>query len=355
MRTNKGYKGFIAKSTIISMLALSVGTGSAWADEAETQPSVATDAAATTSTTEQTTTTDLTSTTEVEQETPSLLPGDFFYFIKTMYERIQLAAASGDLDEAILLAQFAKERLAESAALYKEGKAELAEETLQRALAQQQQAVDAAASAETTDSNVEEEAAESTTPASTPAAESTDATATSVSEDQPAEDVNEEEEEADTEQADKVKSSLQHNIVALTAALEKVKNPQAQSSLLKNITKSFAKLEKKLTKLSEKNQDGEAAMSESTTVAVPATTTADGQETNASADASVESTEASAGDNDNDAASVKPSQEKKQKPNKEKDQKQPSGKPEAKQQNKSEKSQGNADRGKSAEHKKEAK
>lgn len=341
MRT--GIKGFIAKSTIISLLALSMGTGPAWADEAETQPTVTADVAATTGATGATA---AILTTEPEQQTPSLLPGDFFYFVKTIYERIQLSFAANDMEEAILLAQFAQERLAETAVLFEKGEAEIAEETLKRSLSQQQQAIDTAvfvtdsattdSTPETSDSSVEADAA------------AQGAVATDV------QTPTEEEEGADSEQADKVKNSLQHNIVALTAALEKVKNPQAQSSLLKNITKSFAHLEKKLTKLSEKNEEVAATKAERAAKAVSSATTAPvGEETAASTDENAESTETEVDDNDNE--SVKPRQEDKQKPKKAKEQQHASGKPSDKQQKKPAKSHENAGKNESAGPKKEAK
>lgn len=176
MGTPKSFKGFIAKCTVISMLALSIGTGSAWADDTESQVAVTANA-------------ESTSTTETEQETTTLVSGDLFYFVKTIYERIQLAFASNDMKEAILLAQFAQERLIESAILLEEGQAD-------------------------------------------------ETAVTTTTDEKPAE----------------AQPALQHNIVALAAALDKVNNPQAKRSLLKNITKSFDHLEKKLTKFSTKNE-----------------------------------------------------------------------------------------------------
>lgn len=217
------------------MVAFSFGTGSAWATEAESK---STETVATTNPL------------KTDQPAITVLPGDFFYFVKTIYERIQIAFAEDNVEEAILLAQFAKERLAESAALLKKGEVEKAEELLQDSLAQQQKAIDAAASVvepvATTDTAAVGEAQQPAAPA--------------------------EDEAVDPDQAVKMKNSLQHNIAALTAALEKVKNPQAQQSLLNNMTKSFAKLEKKLTKLSEKKEEIAAQKSELTNQAVAAAT-----------------------------------------------------------------------------------
>ncbi|TYP79243.1 DUF5667 domain-containing protein [Paenibacillus methanolicus] len=260
MRT--GLQTILAKTTVVSLLAFSFGTATAWADETNTQSALTADAAVTASMT------------DIGEDAPSLRPGDFFYFVKTMYERIQLAFANDDMEEAILLAQFAQERLAESAALLEEGKTQIAEVALQRSLAEQQLAVETAASVV---------GAEPAVPA-VPAGQETQAVVAALAGaetgDSPAdadetETSTEEAESVEPAVADKVKHSLQHNIMALTAALEHVNNPKAQQSLLKNITKSFAKLEKKLTRLSGKSaasttsetDDAEAALSANDTAA----------------------------------------------------------------------------------------
>ncbi|MDQ0116166.1 DUF5667 domain-containing protein [Paenibacillus harenae] len=342
MHSTKDIKGFIAKSTIISMLAFSVGTGSAWADEAGSQSTITADDAATTSSPEN------------AQEAPSLLPGDFFYFVKTIYERIQLAFASDNMEEAILLAQFAQERLAESAVLLEEGHAEIAGETLQRSLSQQQKAIDTAASV--IDPVATYEHAESTDPsAEERAVESKVVNTTSDDEDQLSEDANEEEEGVEPAKADKVKNSLQHNIVALAAALDKVSNPKAQSSLLKNITKSFAHLEKKLTKLSGKSEEEDTTSKTELTAQAAASTTTTAVSSQRSEQDASSATAGSVSTNSvvEDNKSAKPLQEDKQKRKKEKEQQQAS----KKQLNKPTKSHENAGKSESARqnHKKETK
>ncbi|MGG3467874.1 DUF5667 domain-containing protein [Neobacillus pocheonensis] len=144
-------------------------------------------------------------------EAPSLVPGDFFYFVKTMTEKIRLAFTVDDYKEAKLLAEFAAERIAEANVLFKDGKTEEAASLLKEAIATQEQS----------------------------------------SENLPAtEDVS-----SDDTQSDEVavQSKLAHNIDALCAALAHVKNPTAQQAIMKNIQKSFAKLEKKAAKLEEKD------------------------------------------------------------------------------------------------------
>ncbi len=59
------------------------------------------------------------------------------------------------------------------------------------------------------------------------------------------------------EQVLKVKTDLQHNILALASALEKVGNPKAQLALMKNIEKSFTHLDKKLSKIESKEKLGQ--------------------------------------------------------------------------------------------------
>ncbi len=78
---------------------------------------------------------------ESETETPDLLPGDFFYFVKTMYENIRLALTVNDVKEARLLTAFAQERLEEANALLAQGKSKEANLSLQKSLETQQSAV----------------------------------------------------------------------------------------------------------------------------------------------------------------------------------------------------------------------
>lgn len=207
------------------MLAFGVGTGSAFASE-EANP-----APSPTVTTELSTEVAISESTE---KTPSLLPGDFFYFIKVVYEKIQLSITTDDVKEAKLLAGFAQERLSEAAALHAQGDTEKSEQVLQKSFENQQLAI------ELVDSKADED-----------------------------------NEEKDLEQAVEVKSDLQHNIIALTAALEKVKNPQAQQSLLKNIIKSFGHLEKKLAKLESKAQVEQASETSTDQETAPAVAPAD--------------------------------------------------------------------------------
>lgn len=238
-RTGSKRNTFIAKSALIGMLALGVGTGSVLASGEESAPissaTVTADAPVVTAVTESTEKTD---------KTPNLLPGDFFYFIKSIYENIRLSITADNVKEAGLLAEFAQERLSEAAALHAKGETEKSEKALQKSFENQQVAIELVAT-----------------------------------------EAEEENEGEDLQQAAEVKSDLQHNILALTSALEKVKNPQAQKSLLKNIIKSFGKLEKKLAKLENKASEEPTSASiteqaeESSTAKQDAVTSSEGTAT----------------------------------------------------------------------------
>jgi hypothetical protein len=212
---------FFAKSALISMLVFCVGTGSAFASgeaaDPISTPTITTNVSAEAAVSEN------------KEKTPNLLPGDFFYFIKVVYENIRLSITADDLKEAGLLAEFAQERLSEATALYTKGETEKSKQVLQKSFENQQLAIELVAT-----------------------------------------EAEEENEDKDLKQAVEVKSDLQHNILSLTAALEKVKNPQAQKSLLKNIIKSFSHLEKKLAKLENKAQEEQTSEPLAEQVVVPA-------------------------------------------------------------------------------------
>ncbi|OLS37839.1 DUF5667 domain-containing protein [Bacillus sp. MRMR6] len=154
-------------------------------------------------------------TAEEEVKAPSLVPGDFFYFVKTMTEKIRLAFTFNDYKEAELLAEFTAERIAEANALIAEGQTEEAEALLQKAIETQEQANESLP-----------EVAEA--------------------------DTKEAVEGEETEAAE-VESKLAHNIDALLVVLAKVENPRAQQAIMKNIQKTFVKLEKKAVRLQEKD------------------------------------------------------------------------------------------------------
>ncbi|WP_040204203.1 DUF5667 domain-containing protein [Neobacillus jeddahensis] len=154
-----------------------------------------------------------------EVDEPSLVPGDFFYFVKIMTEKIRLAITADDYKEAKLLAEFSAERIAEANVLFADGKADEAAELLKEAIATQEQASEEL---------------------------------TNLDETSDTEDSRNEEESSDQVEVT-AESKLAHNIDALLMALGNVKNPTAQQALMKNIQKSFVKLDKRLGKLEEKD------------------------------------------------------------------------------------------------------
>src|SRR5690606_18852157 len=51
---------------------------------------------------------------ELEVKEPTLVPGEFFYFVKIMIEKVRLAVTFDEYKEARMLAEFAAERIAEA-------------------------------------------------------------------------------------------------------------------------------------------------------------------------------------------------------------------------------------------------
>jgi hypothetical protein len=187
---------------------------------------------------------------DTEVEMPTLVPGDFFYFAKLTIEKIKLILTMNDVKEAELLAKFASERLAEAEALFAQGEEKVAIETIEKALEDMQMA----------DTVVVEQQEKEETEETTVIEENV------VNEDQTKvdEDVKEEATETelpkteaptsddqtnDEEALEEIEKLVSQNIIALTAAMEKVQNPVAKAALKKNIEKSYAKLEKKLAKI----------------------------------------------------------------------------------------------------------
>lgn len=199
---------------------------------------------------------------ETKVEAPKLVPGDFFYFAKLTFEKIKLMLTTDDVKEAALLATFASERLAEAESLFKEGKEDLAVEVIQKALEDMKVA----------DSVVEEEKDTTTVDGEKVVTEDQTKTdgdvVTKPSDDKTTID---DKPTTDEEAVEEVKEILSQNIIALTAAMEKVKNPVAKAALQRNIEKSYAKLEKKLAKIEArlaKATEEEVKVEEATDVVV---------------------------------------------------------------------------------------
>ncbi len=177
----------------------------------------------------------------VQTETPSVVPGDFFYFAKIAFEKIKLAFTMDDAKEAELMATYASERLAEAAVLYGEGDEAKALEIIQTAIEymeDSQNLVDSETPASEEDEVTNDE----------PATNEDDEVNTEDENTTPSEDENTDEQEP----ANETETMIRNNIVALTAAMAHVGNENAKAQLQKNIDKTYAKIAKKLKKFEDK-------------------------------------------------------------------------------------------------------
>jgi len=169
-----------------------------------------------------------------DENSPSLIPGDFFYFLKTFVEKIQLAFTFDDVEEAKLLASFAEERIKEAEELFKSGDEDLALETLKEAV-ELMDDVEKVKEALYKEDESEDHLEESKNNVETPSEDDTKK-----------EDIN------------NVDELLSANIIALSKNLEKIDNPNAKDVLRKNLEKHKKKLQeklkKRLQKLEEKNK-----------------------------------------------------------------------------------------------------
>ncbi|WP_053365983.1 DUF5667 domain-containing protein [Bacillus sp. FJAT-27245] len=189
-------------------------------------------------------------TVQVQEDTakPELIPGDFFYFIKIALEKIKLAITFDKEKEANLLAGYAAERLAEAEELFNAGKEDAAVKTLQDGIAYLNE-YNAKAEETTSAEQESEETKAEEQKTDEPKAKSAEQQAETDGE--MAKDQLAEEEKAVEKDEDKAESSedlVRNNIIALKAALEKVKNPTARAALQKNIDKTLAKIAEKAEK-----------------------------------------------------------------------------------------------------------
>ncbi|MBS4188976.1 hypothetical protein KHA94_01935 [Bacillus sp. FJAT-49705] len=187
---------------------------------------------------------------ESDKETPSLVPGNFLYFAKITLEKIQLALTFDQEKEAELLAKFASERLAEADALFAKGKEDEAIKVIEKAL----ENIENADNIADENKNPKQENEDG----KTEGASSKDQNI--ANNDQSIDEVTVEDKGTEEDAIDEINELISQNIIALKAAMEKVKNPVAKAALQKNIDKSYAKLAKKIEKLDKKygsNQEPE--------------------------------------------------------------------------------------------------
>lgn len=162
----------------------------------------------------------------VEENDPAFVPGDYLYFIKSMMEKIELALTFDDLEKAHLLAEYTQERIKEANSLIQHGNTELAVETLNKSLENQELAVEY--------SGLSSETEQGAT-------------------DQP-----------NTEKNKELATIFKQNMDALILSLEKVDNLKAQKALAHNIEKSFDKLSKATEQLDKADQKYEEKFAEVT-------------------------------------------------------------------------------------------
>nr|WP_309099191.1 DUF5667 domain-containing protein [Fredinandcohnia onubensis] len=183
---------------------------------------------------------------EVPMDEPGLVPGDFFYFVEAIAEKVQLAMTFDDTGKAELISQFANERIAEANALFEAGDTDGAIALLNEALESQELALDYVTEEEGETTSPEEAG---TTPEGDLPPEETEG------EPAPTEDEvavpDEEATDPASEVADELQTQFSQNITALLLAMEKVENPKAKAALAKNVEKAYAKMEKKLGKMKD--------------------------------------------------------------------------------------------------------
>ncbi|WP_335870217.1 DUF5667 domain-containing protein [Bacillus sp. 2205SS5-2] len=195
-----------------------------------------------------------------ELEEPNVLPGEIFYFAKIMIEKIKLAITLDETKEAKLLSEFAGERLNEAEVLFQKGKEDLAVETLEKALERINEAEDEAIKLDDSDSEefINEESSDEESIVKEEISVGDEAAELYSENESTIEDSTveitemEKSAEDDEDELVEVKKLISQNIIALSAAIEKVKNPKAKATLQKNIEKSYAKLARKIEKLEEK-------------------------------------------------------------------------------------------------------
>lgn len=290
MKSKKNLYKVLSSSVIATMLTVSFGTGIGHAEESSSQPEVQTaiaqDSTATTNTAEATTDTTTAQTIEPtvdravtdqaavsESAESSLLPGDLFYFFKTLTEKIKLALANKDIEKAMLLVQYTQERLNEADALFKNGEEDLANETIQKALELQGLALDYSddgivkddSDETTTDAVSENTSADSVQGEEVDSETTTEDSTTVETEEQENTTVEQEEsvtsqdeasvseEDSESTELEDVKAQLEeafaNNVHGLLIAIQNVKNPKALKVLTRNLEKQAKKYEKRYGKL----------------------------------------------------------------------------------------------------------
>lgn len=188
------------------------------------------------------------------QEPPHLVPGDFFYFVKIVFEKIRLALTFDDTAKAKLLAGYASERLAEAHSLLAAGQQQTAANTINQALKDMQDADTMAGSLKQAQpANNDSQQADSQNGGTTQGTDNTSQAGQAKGNVQT---------KMDNQNWDEINNLLSQNIAPLTTVLNQVKNPVAKAAIERNIEKSYAKLIEKLDRMNArltKRNGGQAA------------------------------------------------------------------------------------------------
>ncbi|TJY43426.1 hypothetical protein E5161_05950 [Cohnella pontilimi] len=169
----------ILNGMLSGVLAMGIGTGSAFANGTQTTEPAASPAPVTVS--------------QADAQ-KLILPGDFFYFLKTFVEKVEIVITTDDVQQAKLLKLITQKRIREADVLFERNEPNLAVVTLHRALDDQEQVME------------------------------------------------DDQEDAESSVHQELADHYRSNLEALTFVLEKVKNPQAKAALARNIEKTKAKL-----------------------------------------------------------------------------------------------------------------
>ncbi|QHS21499.1 hypothetical protein GWK91_00345 [Virgibacillus sp. MSP4-1] len=181
---------------------------------------------------------------DISMDDPGLVPGDFFYFVETIAEKVQLALTFEDTAKAELISKFANERIAEANSLFDAGDTDGAIQLLNQALGNQELALDYVADDELADGTAQEEEAPD-------AGMNTGIMPSEDDSEQPENETVREETETEDPVAElryELESHFSRNMTALLLAMEKVENPTAKAALAKNVEKTYARMEKRAGK-----------------------------------------------------------------------------------------------------------
>ncbi|MFB7138318.1 DUF5667 domain-containing protein [Gottfriedia sp. NPDC056225] len=205
-----------------------------------------------------------------KEEAPALVKGDFFYFVKTTVEKIQLLLTTDKVKEAELLAEFAQERIHEARELIKEGKEDLAKETIKEALGQMENAqgqLEGKLPTITEPTTTEKTTAEDN--ATTKPAEASTEVEKQGTEKEDTEKHEKQKLTKEQKEIAKIQHHLNNNLLVLADVLDKVKNPKAKAAIAKNIEKSFNKISERLEKVLKHEEKNSTALKPVITIQYP--------------------------------------------------------------------------------------